>query len=98
MRMYSMVIRTPKDHRLPSYFVFGRWWNIKTTKDFDNLLLLLSNRTKHDKKGRIVCIGRPQYNMTEQKRLFVVKMGHDGILWYNLYPLGQTARLQLIPS
>ena len=85
-----MTIYVPKDHRQPSYFVFGKWWDIKSQASFDNLIELLSHETQRDKKGRILCSGRPRYDMPLQKRLFVVKMGHDGVLWSNTYPLGQT--------
>jgi hypothetical protein len=97
MRVYSMTIHIPKDHRQPSNFVFGRWWNITNAESLDKLIQTLSRRTKQDKKGRILCIGRPAYEMMSQKRLFVVKMGHDNVLWSNFTPLGQVVKIRLTP-
>lgn len=95
MRVFSMTIHTQRDHRLPANFVFGRWWNISKVESLDGLIKMLSRRTRLDKKGRILCIGRPAYEMMSQKRLFVVKMGHDNVLWTNLTPLGQVVRIKL---
>lgn len=82
MRAYSMTIHIPADHRISANFVFGRWWEIKDTASFNELTQMLTRRTKRDKKGRIICSGRPAYDMMSQKRLFVVKMGHDGNIWH----------------
>lgn len=98
MRVYSMTIHNPVDHRKSSWFVLGRWWNIKSADTLDKLMNMLTRRTRLDKKGRILCIGRPSYDITSQKRLFVVKLGHDGILWSNIYPLGQTVKIRLSPN
>ena len=98
MKVYSMTIQIPKDHKVRARFYFGRWWNISTSESLDNLMKILAHRTTLDKKGRILCIGRPAYEMMSQERLFVVKMGHDNILWKDFTPLGQVVRIKLTPQ
>jgi hypothetical protein len=98
MRVYSMTINLQRDHRIPANFVFGRWWDIKSVESLDSLMAMLTRRTKRDKKGRVLCIGRVAYEMMSQKRLFVVKMGHDGILWEDFTALGQVVKIKLSPQ
>jgi hypothetical protein len=95
-KYYSMTINIPRDHTKPSTFVFGRWLGIKTLDRFDQVIENMKKATTKDSKGRILCYGHiVQYNMTEQKRMFVVKMGHDGKLWFDMTPLGQIIRHRL---
>jgi hypothetical protein len=45
--------------------------------------------------GRILCYGTPAYSYATQKRIYVVKMGHDNELWQEVTASGQAIRQQL---
>lgn len=87
MRLHTMTININRDHRKPSQFVFGRYYVITNSKSFTNLMNNMARRTRLDKKGRILCFGRPHYDVALQNRIYIVKMGHDNLLWSNTYPI-----------
>ena len=87
MRLHTMTIYINRDHRKPASFVFGRYYEIKTRSTLDTLMRNIARRTRLDKRGRILCAGHPHYEQVLQNRLYVVKMGHDNVLWSNTYPL-----------
>jgi len=89
-RFYSLKINTDKR---PTQFQFGVWWHIIDLDSFNKAILLLRRATAKDKTGRVLCYGsKPAYTLEEQKRIYVVKMGHDGKLWDNFTSQGQLIR------
>ena len=95
MKAYSMTIAIPTDHRKHSKFVFGKYWEITNIPNYIATVRRLRSRTNKDKIGRILCIGRVSYDAINQQRLFVVKMGHNNILWSQVTPLGQQIKEKL---
>ena len=95
MLVHSLVINYNKDIR-PAVFTLGRRWDINTRRQLDTIIRHLTKRTLNDKRGRVLCIGKPQIRFAsnivrtpadEQDRVYIVKMGHDNILWNRYYPM-----------
>jgi hypothetical protein len=94
-KYYSMRIEVSKDHRKPCTFGLEHHHKIETKKDFDSVINRLRFATNYDKVGRILCYGTPAYSYATQKRMYVVKLGHDNVLWQEVTASGQAIRQQL---
>lgn len=95
MILHSLIINYSKDIR-PAVFTVGGAWNIRYKRTLDKIIRSLARRTTMDKRGRVLCLGKARAGFytrivktpaDEQDRIFIVKMGHDGILWTRYYPL-----------
>ncbi len=95
MKLYSMTMTINPDHRRRSTWQFDRYWNITKPRQLDTIIKKLTDWTKYDKQGRVLCSGFPSKDMVLQKRLYVVKMGHDGLLWNNYTDLYDKAKIKL---
>ena len=94
-RFYSMIITIPTDHRKHSIFTFSKYWNIVNIPTYLGVVRTLRERTRHDGKGRILCMGKVGYSYETQQRLYIVKLGHDKVIWQQITPLGNTLKEQL---
>jgi hypothetical protein len=92
---YSLRIEMSKDHRKKATFGLEHFHTIETKKQFDRVINSLRFATNLDKVGRVLCYGTPAYSIDSQKRMYVVKMGHDDILWQEVTASGQAIRQQL---
>lgn len=90
MRAHSLTIEYSKLVR-PAKFHFERWWMINDVKKMELVIAELKRRTYNDGVGRVLAIGSPAKNRDDQNRLFIVKKGHDGYLWFDTTPLGKEA-------
>jgi hypothetical protein len=95
MKLYTMALSTPKDHRRHSTWVFESYWYITKLSQLNILIRRLSSKTKYDSIGRVLCLGFPAKNMALQQRIYIVKLGHDGKLWSELSPLGEQLQHEL---
>lgn len=95
MKFHSMVLETPIDHRKHSIWVFDRYWNITKTSQLNLIIKRLTNWTKYDSRGRVLCVGFPTKDMALQDRVFIVKMGHDKKIWSTITPLGKQLQHEL---
>lgn len=92
-RYYTMLIN---DKPSIAVFDFLAWHKIRDTIDLKQLIINLRKETRKDKFGRILCYGNlPGYTRDTQKRIYVVKWGHDGKLWDKWTAQGQVIRTQL---
>lgn len=92
-KFYSMKIITTKR---PAEFEFGAWWNIANLTTFNKTISLLQKATKKDGIGRVLCYGNKEgYTREHQRRIYIVKMGHDKKLWQKLTAQGELIRHQL---
>ena len=82
MKLYTMVMQEAKDHTKRGKWEFDRYWNITKTSQLDKIVKKLNDWTKYDKQGRVLCVGFPASKISLQKRVYVVKMGHDKALWH----------------
>ena len=81
MKLHSMTINIPKTHKTPSVFKLERYWNIYDDSQLNKAMSMLRFWTHSDGIGRVLCYGRPIKTGEKQKRLFIVKKGHDGKMW-----------------
>lgn len=98
MKLYTMIMQEPKDHRLRGKWEFDRYWNITKVSQLDKIIAKLNSWTKWDKQGRVLCVGFPSKDMTLQKRVFIVKMGHDKVLWHQKCEYYDEAISHLLPT
>ena len=87
MKLYSMTLHTPKDHRLSSSWVYDKDWNITTPVQLNNLIRRFDRMTSYDKEGRLLATGFPTRDRNKQDRVYVVKWGHDDKLFRQATPL-----------
>ena len=95
MKVHSMILDEPKDHRLKSEWLYESDWFISDSKELDKIIKMLYNTTWDDKKGRILCTGIPSKSAQLQNRVFVVKYGHDGKMWSQTTELYNIAKKEL---
>lgn len=98
MKLYSMTMTINVDHRKKSKWEFDRFWNITKVSQLDKIVKKLNDWTKYDKQGRVLCIGFPAKDMALQKRVYIVKMGHDSALWNRKEEYYNELVEHLIPS
>ena len=94
-RFYSMIISIPDDHRKHSTFTFSKYWNIISIPAYLGAVRTLREHTRRDGKGRILCTGKVGYSYETQERLYIVKLGHDKIIWQKITPLGNDLKEKL---
>jgi len=87
IRAYSMSLATPKNHKLHSTWTLDRYWNLSKVSQLDIAVRRIRSWTKYDSVARILCVGFPANKITLQRRIYVVKMGHDNVLWEQTTPL-----------
>jgi DNA-binding transcriptional regulator/RsmH inhibitor MraZ len=83
MKLYTMTMTINPDHTKRSKWEFDRYWNITKQSQLDKIVAKLNSWTKYDKQGRVLCVGFPAKDMRLQKRVYIVKFGHDNKLWTN---------------
>lgn len=88
MKLYTLVLSENPDHHKASEWEFDRYWNITKRSQLDKIIKKIYSWTKYDQKGRVLCSGFPSSSASLQKRIFIVKMGHDKNMWSQKYPLG----------
>jgi DNA-binding transcriptional regulator/RsmH inhibitor MraZ len=82
MKLYTMTLQLNPNHKLRSRWIFDRYWNITKVSQLESIIKKLNSWTKYDKQGRVLCIGFPAKDLSLQKRVYIVKMGHDKVLWH----------------
>ena len=90
-----MIISSPKDHRKLSQFIFGKYYDLPDIPSYLSAVRTLRDKTNIDGKGRILCIGKVGYNIYEQDRIYVVKLGHDGLIFQQVTSLGEQVKEEL---
>lgn len=92
---YSMTMKINPNHRKTSTWTLERMWNLTTKAGFDRAIRWLKTSTRKDKQGRVLCYGTPATTIDGQKRIYIVKFGHDGYLWEDMTAQGELIRQQL---
>ena len=92
-RYYTMLIY---DKPRIAVFKFLSWHKIRSVTELKNIFSKLRKETRKDKLGRILCYGgTPGYTRDTQKRIYIVKLGHDGKLWDKWTAQGQVIKVRL---
>jgi hypothetical protein len=72
-----------------------RTWFITKASQLESTIRRLRTQTKYDSIARILCTV-PATKLELQRRLYVVKLGHDGKIWEEVTPLGNNIKKRLL--
>jgi len=97
MKLYTAIMKEAKDHAKRGKWEFDRYWFITKQSQLDKLTSKLNSWTRSDKVGRVLCVGFPAKDMTSQKRVYIVKMGHDQELWTQQCEYYDELKQRLLP-
>jgi len=82
MRIYSMsLLPQPKNHTKRSAWQLDRYWEITKVSQLESAVRRIASWTKYDGIARILGYGVPASTLELQRRLYTVKLGHDGLLF-----------------